>query len=402
MTTKLTLTLATILTVTSAHAADQSQPGAGNARSLHIASGSHYALAAQKYLTESAKTIKDPAIRRETLDALDPSTCVHHRIGIGAAEKQTILANLVAAGFVSTSDATGWGPGALNGVFPPIVNEGSACPRLPQPYLAAPGGGFHGHHSYPGGLVVHTAMNTRIARSVAANYTENYSLDSDKEQKSCDGSLLDNDLVVAAPLWHDWAKPMVFQWNADGTEFAQMTIAGSGSHHILGLAEAIARGLPPDHVAAQASAHNPPTGGAEGLVVGWIQAAALIARVDAVARGYLTTDANGKLRLPAVHHLGDVDLPSAGLMNLMAEYVVDTMSDADWIYTETALSIAETLIAQLAPRFGYDSTAASYNVKYRNVVLSNLTAERLEMVYQRDGLEAVARMIDSLHRRGRI
>ena len=103
-----------------------------------------------------------------------------------------------------------------------------------------------------------------------------------------------------------------------------------------------------------------------------------------------------------MHHLGDVDLVAAGQMNMMAEYVVDSLSDADWTYTEPALSIAEVLIAKLAPRFGYDPTSAQYNVSYRNVVLANLTAERIEMTYQGEGLEAVARMVESLRRRGRI
>ena len=29
---------------------------------------------------------------------------------------------------------------------------------------------------------------------------------------------ISEDLIIGAPLWHDWAKPMVFQWNANGTE----------------------------------------------------------------------------------------------------------------------------------------------------------------------------------------
>jgi len=381
------------------YAADQSIPGAGNADALRIASGSKVAVAAQRFNVEVARSIRNSSLRKQTIDALDPATCVRHRVGVGATEKQVILDNLVAAKFVSASDATGWAAGALNGVFPPVVNEGSACPHLPQPYLAAPGGGFHGHHSYPGGLVVHTAMNTRIARSIASDYAQNYRLDDERDE---DDAILDYDLVVAGPLWHDWAKPMVFQWNADGSEFAQMSIAGTGSHHILGLAEAIARGLPADHVATQASAHNAPTGGNEALVAGWISAAAIIARVDAVAKGYLIQDASGKLRLPPVHHLGDVDLLASGQLNLMAEYVVDSLSDADWTYTEPALSIAEVLIAKLAPRFGYDTTSAQYNVSYRNVVLANLTAERIEMTYQREGLEAVTRMVESLRRHGRI
>jgi hypothetical protein len=393
------LGFAAMALASSVYAADQSIPGGGNADALRIASGSKVAVAAQRFNVEVAHSIRNLSVRNQTIDALDPKTCIRHRAGVGTMEKQAVLASLVAAGFVSASDATGWGPGALNGVFPPVVDEGSACPHLPQPFLASPGGGFHGHHSYPGGLVIHVAMNTRIAQSLDSNYAKNYSLDGDRDDND---SVLDHDLVVAGPLWHDWAKPLVFQWNADGSEFAQLTIAGTGSHHILGLAEAIARGLPADFVATQASAHNTPTEGNEGLVAGWISAASIIARVDAVAKGYLVRDGSGKLQLPPVHHLGDVDLVAAGQMNMMAEYVVDSLSDSDWTYTEPALSIAEVLIAKLAPRFGYDPTAVHYNVSYRNVVLSNLTAERIEMTYQREGFEAVARMFESLRRHGRI
>jgi hypothetical protein len=30
---------------------------------------------------------------------------------------------------------------------------------------------------------------------------------------------IDQDVIVGAPIWHDWAKTMVFQWNSDGSEF---------------------------------------------------------------------------------------------------------------------------------------------------------------------------------------
>jgi hypothetical protein len=398
MNAKIVSALAAAALATSTHAADQSVPGAWNAAALRIASDSDVARAALQYVTEQARSIHDPQVRRETLDALDPATCVHHRRGVGPTEKQAILASLVAAGFVSASDAAGWGPGALNGVFPPVVDEGTSCPHLPQPFLAAPGGGFHGHHSYPGGLAIHVAMNTRSSLSYAENYDANYTLAGRGDGEHG----LDRDLAAAGPLWHDWAKPMVFQWNADGAEFAQMNIAGTGSHHILGLSEAMARGLPADFVVAQASAHSTPSEGNEALVVGWIRAAAIIARVDPLARGYLFTDSAGKLRLPPVQRLGDVDLLAAGQLNLMAEYVLDSLSDGDFILTEPELSIAEALVAKLAPRFGYDPTAPEYNVAYRNVVFAELTAERIAAVYQRSGLDAVAHLVEGLSRQGRI
>ena len=34
---------------------------------------------------------------------------------------------------------------------------------------------------------------------------------------------IDQDLIIAPPIWHDWAKTIVFQWNADGTEFQELT-----------------------------------------------------------------------------------------------------------------------------------------------------------------------------------
>jgi len=392
MNLKLASLLAVTLAAGSAFAADQSQPGAGNTDAFRAASQSRPAQAAVRYVLDSAQSLHDPKLRKETLDSLNQSTCVHHRANLGAQEKQAILDKLVSAGFVSSSDATSWGPGALNGVFPPVLSDGGSCPRLPQPFIASPGSGFHGHHSYPGGLAVHTAFNTRSARSFADNYAENYQ----------DSEGLDRDLIVGAPIWHDWAKPLVFQWNADGTEFAQITIAKTGSHHILSLAEAIARGLSVAHVATQASAHTTPSEGTESTVVGYIQAAAIIARVNPVSAGYLVTDSSGALRLPVVKHLGNIDLIAAGQFNMLAEYVVDNLSDSDWIYTEPAVSISEVVLSTLASRFQHATTDADYNTAYRNVVLSQLTAERIQFVFQRDGLEAVAKLIDSLKRLGRI
>lgn len=194
----------------------------------------------------------------------------------------------------------------------------------------------------------------------------------------------------------------MFQWNADGTKFAQLTIAKTGSHHILSLAEAMARGLPPALIVAQASAHTSPTEGSESLVVGYIQAAAVIARVDAVSAGYLAADAAGALRLPPVKHLADLDLIAANQFNMLAEYVVDNLSDADWIYTEPAVAVSELVLSNLASRFHHPTTDADYNTAYRNVVLSLLTAERIQFVYQRDGLGAVTKLIDALKHMGRI
>jgi hypothetical protein len=84
---------------------------------------------------------------------------------------------------------------------------------------------------------------------------------------------------------------MVFQWNADGTEFSELNFGGIGqtdiygtvgdsrtrAHHILGLAEAMARGLTAELVITQARAHAVPTLVNEYKVVNWLRAAAILA-----------------------------------------------------------------------------------------------------------------------------
>ena len=206
---------------------------------------------------------------------------------------------------------------------------------------------------------------------------------------------------------------MVFQWNEDGTEFAELNFGGNGEtddygtpgdsktagHHIIGIAEAMARKLSPAFVVTQASAHAAPTAGNEFKVVNWIRAAATIARVDPLAAGYLIKDARGHLRLPLLRQQGTLDLQ--GLMpnqpNLLVEYELHNLSDADFNFSAPAVAQAQLLLATLAPKFGYDpNQRAVYNTKYRNPVLSYFSAERLQIIYANAGLDAVAAVIGRL------
>ncbi|HSS39746.1 MAG TPA: hypothetical protein VLT58_13345, partial [Polyangia bacterium] len=88
--------------------------------------------------------------------------------------------------------------------------------------------------------------------------------------------------------------------------------------------------MPPALVIAQASAHGNPTLGNEFKVVNWLRAAAIIAGVDPVQAGYLAPDAAGNLRLPPLRQLASVDLNAAGQTNLLAEYTIHNLSDADF------------------------------------------------------------------------
>jgi hypothetical protein len=225
---------------------------------------------------------------------------------------------------------------------------------------------------------------------------------------------IDHDLVVAAPLWHDWAKPIVFQWNADGTEFTELSFGGSGAtdaygkagdsrtgaHHIIGLGEMMARGLPPELIVTVACAHSTPTGGFEYKVVNWIRAGAILAQVDPVARGYLYKDAAGRLRLPPFRALGSIDLLEGGSLahtNTLAEYLIHNLSDSDFTFTGEAMVEAQSVLAAVAPKFGFNSAdTANYNNKFRNPVLSNIPAERLLMLYGNGGTGSVVNAIDAI------
>lgn len=392
--------------------ADQTVPGAGNATAAATAADSPRVAQAERFLIEQAQRVRDPAIRAATLDLLaNPRVCIRHRIGLASADaKDAVVAKLLAAGLVSADDGASFPGGLRAGVFPPALAEGSACPQLPMPFRAAPGSSFGGHHSYPGGLPIHEANNDRASVALADQYRQSYG-DADGHARFA----IDQDIILAAPLWHDWAKPLVFQWNADGSEFAELNFGGNGrtdnfgqpgdsrtgGHHILGVAEAMARGMPPALVIAQASAHSNPTLGNEFKVVNWLRTAAIIAGVDPVAAGYLAPDAAGNLRLPPLRQLGSVDLLAAGQTNLLAEYTIHNLSDADFTFSIPAVADVQVLLARLAPRFGFDpADTARYNNRFRNVVLSHTSAERLLVVYAAGGLDAVADEIEPLRHRG--
>jgi hypothetical protein len=223
---------------------------------------------------------------------------------------------------------------------------------------------------------------------------------------------IDQDTIIAAPIWHDWAKPIVFQWNADGSEFQELNFGGNGTndsfggpgnsktgaHHIIGLAEAMKRRMPPDLVITQACAHSAPTLGNEYKVVNWIRAAAIMAQIDPVAAGYLYKDSSGKLRLPPLRKLGDLDLTgkTPTQTNLLVEYTLHNLSDADYTFSIPAVTTVEVILQSVAPGFGFNPSDANYNNAFRNPVLSYLGAERLMIEYSNGGLDTVKAEIQKL------
>jgi hypothetical protein len=411
--------------------AEQAGLGAGNAAATALANHSPLVKTALERLAGQISTITNKTLREQTQDALfNPNTCIAHRANLTETTKQAILAQLLSAGLYNATDAANFPGGAEAGVFPPVKNDGTACPLLPQGFGVAPGSTNGGHQSYPGGLAVHESFNLSSALSFEQNYQLNYGITNGKGLPEVAplppfGSLgaaakgdlaISNDTIVAAPLWHDWAKPIVFQWNADGTEFAEFNFGGAGSvdnygaagdsrtggHHIISLAESMARNLPPFFIITQASAHSEPTLGNEYKVVNWLRTAAIIAQVDPVARGYLYTDANGNLRLPPVRTSDTFDFNGNGQTNILIEYEIHNLSDADFTLTIPAISDSQLILASLAPIYGYDpvNMVATYTTKFRNPALTYLSAERILSLYISGGVSAVKAELDVLHAHG--
>jgi hypothetical protein len=401
-------------------AADQTQVGAGNAIAEATGAASPLVQSAKHLLIENANRIEDRFVRETTLDAFNnPRTCIAHRIGVTDVVKNEIVQQLERAGLINPADAAAIIGGVKAGVFPPALDENSACPHLPLTFDATPGSNFGGHHSYPGGLAVHESFNDQSAINFANTYRGEYDQTGPQRLPVAEGSrhepeagFVNQDVILAAPIWHDWAKMLVFQWNADGTEFTELNFGGTGTndnfgtagdsrtggHHILSIAESMARGLPPELVITQASAHSAPTLGNEFKVVNWLRAAAIVARIDPVEKGYLVADAKGNLRLPALLALGDgVNLVAQGQTNLLLEYQIHNLSDSDFVNSIPAVTEAQVLLQTVAPQFGFNpADTATYNNKFRNVVLAFLSPEHLSVVYSQQGLQAVIAEIEHL------
>jgi hypothetical protein len=413
------------LVVTSpVYAVDQTIPGAGNAAAMALADRSPLVKSALARIEGQISTISDPGLRAATHDALfNPDTCVSHRARLAESDKKAVVAELQQQGLLNATDADAFPGGALAGIFPPLRDDGTACPHLPQAFASAPGSVFNGHHSYPGGLPVHESFNLSSAISFRENYRLNVGITGEDglprvallpgshEMAEHSDLAISYDWIIAAPLWHDWGKPIVFQWNADGSEFAEFNFGGNGAtdaygasgdsrtggHHIIGIAESMARELPASFVIIQASAHSAPTLGHEYMVVNWLRTAAIMARVDPVARGYLVKDGAGHLRLPPARTTDSVDFLAANQGNLLAETAIHNLSDADYNFAGPAVSAALTILAKLAPDYGYDpAELAKYNNAFRNPVLSFLSAERVLIRYNSDGLTGVRRDLDAL------
>ncbi|EGB15941.1 metal dependent phosphohydrolase [Pseudodesulfovibrio mercurii] len=308
-------------------------------------------------ILQAAAAIRNPALRAQVREILNnPAPTVTK--GIGASEKQAIHKELAAKGLIKDVSEADF--------LPPSADPANA----PQPFRSAPGSGYSSHHAYPGGLCTHTGLNTRVSMALYDGYREVYDY------------MLDRDVVIAAQLLHDLHKPWVFQWNADGESRTERSLAGTGEHHPLGVAESIHRGVPAEVVVAQACAHNHPrTEQDEAQVVGWLTAASIIAGVDPVAYGLLAADGR-TLPLPR-----------------RQEGFVTHLGDHDWVLTVPANQWVLPVLEKVAVR-DYKISQADLKAKpfkqFRNYVYSQATIMSLYETYAAQGEPELVRTIHAI------
>lgn len=323
-----------------------------------MAERSEYVMKNYDDLLKVSLAITNPELRSKVNGFLkSPVASVMQRYS-SAAAKEELKQQLAAAGYIK--------PEMEYYQFLPEV----ADPLKPaQPFYSAPGSGYMSHHAYPGGLVTHVASNVRIALGIYNAYQETFHVKMDK------------DTLLAAEILHDMTKPWVFQWQADYASTPQYSIAGTGSHHILSIAEAIYRDFPSEVVVAIACAHTPPYSAQdEKQLADWIKAAAMIAGKNPIDSGLL--DFQGNLSQPVamegfVTHLGDHDFVMTEPMSTWLIRKLGEIATAEYGMSES------------------DLKSAKFNA-FRDYVLSQATTERLYHILTTQGDAALTAAVKAL------
>jgi hypothetical protein len=303
----------------------------GNARAARIARASNFIRTQYGSALQLARSIGGAHLRADVLRLIADPVPTYAR-KFATAESRTALRDALAAQDFVKSDAP------VSGIFPP----GADGTRAVQPFWSAPGSAYDSHHSYPGGLTVHELFNARMSEHFANSYDAEYFSGPDR---------LDRDLVIASAFYHDIMKTVVFQFNADGTIVSELEIAGTGAHHCLSGAEAIARGHDARFVTILLSAHAAPSLGDQVKVAAWCKAAAMIAGVDPVAFGML--DRNGNLATLAP-----------------VEAFISNLSDHDYVLSVFAMQQIAPGLAALGPA----DPVSPEGRWWRHGVLSNASA----------------------------
>jgi hypothetical protein len=313
-----------------------------------IASASPFIQARYAQLLKLIHSIGDAKLRADALQLIEDPAPRYARKYPTPESRIALRDALAREGFVKANDP-------VSGIFPP----GTETERIVQPFWSAPGSDLNSHHSYPGGLLVHELFNSAIAENFARTYDAIYFGNT---------SRVNRETVIAAALYHDVMKTVVFQFNDDGTLLPELSIAQTGGHHCLSGAEAIARGHDARFVTVLLSAHAAPSLGDEQKVATWCRAAAMIAGVDPVEFGLVKKTADG-YALAA--------LPPA-------ETFVSHLSDHDYVLTIPAVREVQTRLH-----------AMNSSLWFRHEVLANHSAVALYQTLATRGEAAFKKALSS-------
>ncbi len=323
-----------------------------------MAEGSRMVMDSWKYIQDVTKTIENNDIRETVQGILRHPAPTFTAELMDERNRKEVYMELSAKGLVTDTPFED---------FLPLTENPY---KSPHPFIAGPGSGYGSHHSYPGGLVTHTALNAMAALSLYEGYKTVY------------GYALDRDAIIASQVLHDLHKPWVFQWQADGESRTERKLGGTGEHHPYSVAESFYRGLPAAVCVAQACAHNHPgwEKDEEGPV-NWITAAAILNGVDPVRENLLAP--------------GGKTLPTPRRM----ENFVCHLGDHDWVLTVPAAQWLIPVMKEIG-REKYGMTEADMDGRkfkqFRNYVFSQASIMSLYEVYSDRGKDALAYTVLSI------
>lgn len=322
-----------------------------------LAANSELVQLSYQKIKDAVKTIQDPSLARMTMDIVNnpvPTFMNNYQL---PGSKRTVYNKLVAAGLLDSSKTS------LENFMPPY--NGS----LPQPFYSAPGSGYASHHAYPGGLATHTAANLCISEGIYNTYKDIFNSD------------ISRDIIISAQALHDLAKPLVFQWQKDQASLPEYTIAATGAHHILSIAEVIYRGFPVEEIVAQSCAHTIPSGKDEQVVVGYLKAAAIIAGKDAEKLGLVTS----KGTIPTPHK---------------QEGYITSLGDHDFVLSGPACQKSVAILKQIAAK-DYGMTKAELEGEHFNR-FRNYIGAQYSMMYidslasTKNGMERIRQAVKNV------
>ena len=310
-----------------------------------------------KKIQDAVSSIKDSTLRSMTAEIINnpnPAFMENYQL---PGSKRALYNKLAAAGLLDTSKIS------AEQLLPPYSG------KLPQPFYSAPGSGYASHHAYPGGLATHTAANLCISEGIYNTYKDIFNSD------------ISRDIIISAQALHDLAKPLVFQWQKDQASLPEYTIAATGAHHILSIAEVIYRGFPVEEIVAQACAHTIPTCKDEQVVAGYLKAAAIIAGKDAVKLGLVNSDNT----IPTPHK--------------QEGYIV-SLGDHDFVLSSPACQKSVVVLKQIAAK-DYGMTKAELEGEHFNR-FRNYIGAQYSMMYidslasTKNGMERIRQAVKNV------